>query len=199
MLNYLALGDSYTIGELVDGPQNFPNQLVTLLQNKGLPISQPHIIATTGWTTDELNTAIQQQNISQTYSFVTLLIGVNNQYRGRDLQNYNTEFTQLLQQAIHFAAGNTQHVFVLSIPDWGATPFAQDKDGVKIALEIDDFNNVAQSITLGANCHFLNITDSTRLNAKDPSFLATDGLHPSAKEYEIWATRLAPFVMKAFN
>lgn len=196
MYSYLALGDSYTIGELVDLKQNFPFQLVKQLNNNNIPVSDPVIIAKTGWTTDELMAAIQESAIQETFSFVTLLIGVNNQYRGRSVENYSIEFKQLLQQAIQFAGDDPKKVFVLSIPDWGVTPFAKDKNASEIATAIDQYNDVNKNISLAEKCHYLYITDSTRLNAIDAQFLAEDGLHPSAKEYAIWIDRLLSMVVK---
>lgn len=199
MLTYLALGDSYTIGEQVPYPENFPNQTVQLLRRQKTDITDPVIIATTGWTTDELQAAIREKNITETFSLVSLLIGVNNQYRGRTVDNYTTEFTQLLEQSIHFANGHTNHVFVLSIPDWGVTPFAAEKDHSAIAHEIDVYNKAAEKITLSHKAHFINITDSTRNNGTKQDFLAADGLHPSAKEYTVWAERLAGNIQKVFT
>jgi lysophospholipase L1-like esterase len=190
MLTYLALGDSYTIGEQVPYALNFPNQLVALMRQQNIEVTEPVIIATTGWTTDELQTSIREKGISEKFSFVTLLIGVNNQYRGRSLENYQEEFTQLLLQAIGFANGHSDKVFVLSIPDWGQTPFAKDKDLKQISIEIDKYNDAAQAISVTNNCPFIYITDSTRDNASKDDFLADDKLHPSAKEYTIWAERL---------
>jgi lysophospholipase L1-like esterase len=194
MLTYLALGDSYTIGELVPKEQNFPNQTAALLRKEKVEVADPVIIAVTGWTTDELAASIREHALQETFSFVTLLIGVNNQYRGRDLENYKEEFTQLLNQAIVFANGHTQHVFVLSIPDWGVTPFAIEKDHVQIAREIDAYNAANKEITLAHKCQYLDITDSTRANGHKSDFLAEDGLHPSGKEYAVWAERLAPLI-----
>ncbi|PZF74671.1 SGNH/GDSL hydrolase family protein [Taibaiella soli] len=199
MLTYLALGDSYTIGELVPKEENFPHQLVQLLHKEKTEVTEPVIIAVTGWTTDELAASIREHALHETFSFVTLLIGVNNQYRGRDLDNYKKEFTELLNQAIVFANGHTQHVFVLSIPDWGVTPFAEGRDRAQIAKEIDAYNAANKNITLAHKCHYLDITDSTRKNGTNPEFLAEDGLHPSGKEYGVWAERLAPMVAKALN
>ena len=125
MYTYLALGDSYTIGEQVPMKENFPNQAVQLLRKQNIDVADPVIIATTGWTTDELAAAISEHNIAETFSFVTLLIGVNNQYRGRSVENYRQEYTQLLDKSIAFANGHAQNVFVLSIPDWGVTPFCR--------------------------------------------------------------------------
>ena len=198
MLTYLALGDSYTIGEQVPYAQNFPMQTVALLQQKNIQVAEPVIVATTGWTTDELQAAIREKAINETFSFVSLLIGVNNQYRGRSLENYQAEFTQLLTQAIHFANGHSDKVIVLSIPDWGVTPFAEGKDRAQIALEIDTYNVAAQQITLLHKCHFIDITDSTRANGLKEDFLAEDQLHPSGKEYAVWAERLSQRLVQLF-
>jgi lysophospholipase L1-like esterase len=173
--------------------------LVHQLRKQHIDVADPLIIATTGWTTDELQAAIREHRLHETFSFVTLLIGVNNQYRGRDLDNYRKEFAELLNQAIVFANGHTQHVFVLSIPDWGVTPFAEGRDRAQIAKEIDDYNAANKEITLAHQCKYLDITDSTRKNGTDAAFLAEDGLHPSGKEYAVWAERLAPMVVAALK
>ena len=199
MHTYLALGDSYTIGEQVPMAENFPHQLVKLLKAEHLDVADPVIIAKTGWTTDELATSIREHNIHESFSFVTLLIGVNNQYRGRSVENYKTEFTDLLTQAIVFANGHTQNVFVVSIPDWGVTPFAEGRDRQKVAHEIDAYNAACKEISLAHKCHFTDITDSTRKNAATEGFLAGDGLHPSGKEYEVWAKRLLPLVVSVLK
>ena len=191
MHTYLALGDSYTIGEQVPAEGNFPYQTVQQLAGMGMAVTPPVIVATTGWTTDELATAIREHNITGTYSFVSLLIGVNNQYRGRSVDNYRLEFTTLLLQAIQFAGGQARRVFVLSIPDWGVTPFAEGRDRAQIATEIEAYNTACREITLAHGCHFTSITESTRVNGTNPQFLAPDGLHPSANEYALWAGRLA--------
>ncbi len=191
MHTYLALGDSYTIGEQVPAEGNFPHQTVQLLAAMGMAVTPPVIVATTGWTTDELATAIREHHITGTYSFVSLLIGVNNQYRGRSVDNYREEFTTLLLQAIQFAGGQADGVFVLSIPDWGVTPFAEGRDRAQIATEIDAYNAACRDITLAHGCHYTSITESTRVNGTNPQYLAPDGLHPSADEYAIWAGRLA--------
>jgi lysophospholipase L1-like esterase len=195
MYTYLALGDSYTIGELVPLHDSFPYQLVKLLKQQKIEVADPVIVAKTGWTTDELAMAVREEGIKETFSFVTLLIGVNNQYRGRDVENYKEEFTNLLNQSIVFANGHTQNVFVLSIPDWGGTPFAKEKDAKKIAEEIDAYNKANMDITLNHKCNYLDITDSTRKNAGNPEYLEEDELHPSVKEYAIWADRLVPMIV----
>ncbi len=188
---FLALGDSYTIGESVLPTENFPNQTIQLLKKEGFYFQAPEIIAKTGWTTDELQTAINNYTFLPKYDFVTLLIGVNNQYRGRTIENYKTEFENLLKQAIQFAGNDTSHVFVLSIPDWGVTPFAGGRDRKQIAKEIDEYNTANKFIAEKYSVHYIDITPGTRDAAQDPSLLAADGLHPSAKEYLRWAVKLA--------
>jgi len=191
--HYLALGDSYTIGEQVPLHESFPYQTIQLLRKQ---ISHKHdfiapeIIAKTGWTTDELNNQISKTTFLKTYNFVSLLIGVNNQYRGRDVENYKEEFAHLLQQAIAFAGGISNHVFVISIPDWGKTPFAAERDIQKIAQEIDDYNNACKEIVLAQHCHFIDITTSQRADSHLEEFIAEDKLHPSGKEYAKWAAQL---------
>ncbi len=197
MISYLALGDSYTIGEQVLAADNFPNKTVSILKEKGIDVADPVIIATTGWTTDELATAIREHNINETFSVVSLLIGVNNQYRGRTVENYGEEFLSLLNQAMFFADNQPNRVFVLSIPDWGVTPFAADRDKAKIAVEIDAYNDACRGITEMLHCNYIEITESTRHNGHNPDFLAPDLLHPSGMEYAIWANRLADQILEA--
>lgn len=198
-LSYLALGDSYTIGESVAQQESFPFQLQSLLKAQNLDVSSPKIIATTGWTTDELQNAVKQSDISNKYDFVTLLIGVNNQYRGYPLDTYKKDFSALLQTAITFAKGRKDRVFVVSIPDWGVTPFGKSsgKDVNSIAKEIDAFNDANQSITLAAGVSYTDITAASRNAATDLGLVARDGLHPSGKMYAGWAAQLYPKVLKA--
>ncbi|TMI63087.1 MAG: SGNH/GDSL hydrolase family protein [Bacteroidetes bacterium] len=190
-LTILSLGDSYTIGELVLLQENFPYQTIQLLRNAGIEFKAPEIIAKTGWTTDELQTAINDHNFLPKYDFVTLLIGVNNQYRSRSVENYKPEFENLLKQAIQFAGNDTTHVFVLSIPDWGATPFAEGRDRKQIAKEIDEYNAANKAIAEKYKVSYIDITSGTREVANDPTLVAGDGLHPSAKDYKRWAVNLA--------
>ena len=177
---YLALGDSYTIGESVAPEERFPHQLA-----RELGIGEPQIIAKTGWTTDELNFAIDVAAPKGPFELVTLLIGVNNQYRGRSADQYRSEFKALLQRAIGFAGGDAKHVIVVSIPDWGVTPFAADRDRAKIAREIDQFNAINREEALRAGAKYVDITPISRRN--DPALVAGDGLHPSGKQYAEWA------------
>lgn len=193
---YLALGDSYTIGEAVPLYESFPYQAVQLLRNAGHAVHAPEIIARTGWTTDELQQGIAKTSLLDSYHFVSLLIGVNNQYRGRTADEYASEFAALLQQAIRFADSKKSNVFVLSIPDWGVTPFAEGRDRAQIAREIDAFNKVAADICSKNETSFIDITGGTREAAHDPSLLAADQLHPSGKEYARWANQLAAAMSK---
>ena len=194
--SYLALGDSYTIGEQVAFVENFPNQTVQLLRKSGFAFYAPEIIAKTGWTTDELSNAIGSTATIEMYDIVTLLIGVNNQYRGRTADEFKIEFEQLLQMAIQFAGNKPYRVFVLSIPDWGATPFAEDRDRKQIAEEIDGYNYICETSAKESQANFINITASQRADGDKTEFLASDGLHPSGKEYNKWATKLADAILK---
>jgi lysophospholipase L1-like esterase len=194
--SYLALGDSYTIGEGLPLEDNFPHQTVDLLRKKGMSIAVPEIVAKTGWTTDELMDAITKRTLKSNYYYVSLLIGVNNQYRGRDIATYQKEFEQLLLQAIQFAGDKPQHVFVLSIPDWGATPFAEGRDRAKIASEIDHFNDANRRTAEKHKAHYIEITTGTREVKQDLSLVAEDKLHPSKKEYARWAEKLSSAMVK---
>jgi lysophospholipase L1-like esterase len=191
---YLALGDSYTIGEDVPSQENFPNQVAQLLTLKNHPFHSPTIIAKTGWTTDELQAGIANAALSGNYDFVSLLIGVNNQYRGWPADKYAIEFESLLKQAISFAGNEASRVVVLSIPDWGITPFAEGRNRQQITKEIDVFNAVNKEIAVRYQVHYIDITPETRKAAEDPSLLASDGLHPSGREYSIWARQMAAII-----
>ena len=194
--SYLAIGDSYTIGESVPVSENFPNQTAGLLKKAGIKITQPTIIAETGWTTDELQEQLSRTRLAVPFDFVTLLIGVNNQYRGRSGDEYAKQFEELLQQAIGFAGGKTNHVIVLSIPDWGVTPFAEGRDRNQIAKEIDLYNSINERISKQYKVHYINITPFTREAATDKTLVAKDGLHPSAKDYTRWAEKVKEVMMK---
>ncbi len=195
--HYLALGDSYTIGESVATQDNFPNQAADILAKDSIYIYPPRIIARTGWTTNELKNGINAANamepLRNPYDFVSLLIGVNNQYRGYPPGNYKTEFEDLLKKAILYAGNRPGRVIVLSIPDWGVTPFAEGRDRAQIAAEIDVYNRLNKEIALRYGVRYLDITPWTREAAADPSLLAPDGLHPSAREYLRWAEQVAFF------
>jgi lysophospholipase L1-like esterase len=193
---YLALGDSYTIGEKVSAEENFPNQVVSLLREKNIPFESPQIIARTGWTTDELADAITKAPLDRQYDIVSLLVGVNNQYRGRTVRDYAIQFESLLKQAILFSGNRPKRVIVISIPDWSVTPFAEGSDRKKISSEIDEFNKVNKEIAEKYSVHYVDITGGTRLAKNDLSLLTTDELHPSGREYNKWAKALAGIVSK---
>ena len=191
-LRYLALGDSYTIGEAVDEAGRWPMQLARLLRREGVLLGDPRIIATTGWTTDELDAAITAAEPLGEHDFITLLIGVNNQYRGRDVDEYRTQFAALLWRAIGFARNRPDRVLVLSIPDWGVTPFAAQsgRDVAQIARELDAYNLAAREVCAQRGVAFVDITAISRARGGEAAMLADDGLHPSAAMYTEW-TRLA--------
>lgn len=191
LYSYLALGDSYTIGEQVKINESFPYQAVYNLRKAGLQVTAPEILATSGFTTDELNNAIEKTTLLNQYDFVSLLIGVNNQYRGRSVEEFATQFEVLLKKAVQFAGGKTGAVFVLSIPDWGVTPYAAEKNIQKISEEIDSYNKVCEFIATKYKTHFLEITLSQRKDGSKEDFLAADKLHPSGKEYSKWASLLS--------
>ncbi len=191
--SYLALGDSYTIGEQVPLHESFPYQTIQLLREEQ-PFYAPEILAKTGWTTDELLHAMELTKFLTSYDVVSLLIGVNNQYRGRSVENYRTEFTSLLQRAIMLAGEKSARVFVISIPDWGVTPFAAERNPASIAMEIDQYNAACREIAIAHHAVFIEITTAQRADNTNEGFLAADGLHPSGKEYAKWARELASHI-----
>lgn len=192
--SYLALGDSYTIGEGVSEENRYPNLLVEMLnQNSETKWRKAEIIAKTGWTVDELDAGINEAApTGEPYDLVTLLIGVNNQYRGRSVEEYRPEFEKMLLRAIGFAGNLPDHVIVLSIPDWGVTPFAQEKgtDKEKVAREIDSYNQVKQEICEQYGVKFIDITTKYRLIGGSSDAVVADNLHPSGAIYKQWAQAL---------
>jgi len=194
-IRYLALGDSYTIGESVAEHERWPNQLAGLLRTNDIS-TEVTLIARTGWTTDELWQGIQAREINPPYDLVSLLIGVNNQYRGLDIDEYREEFIFLLNKAIEYAGGDAKRVIVLSIPDWGVTPFAKSRDSKEIATEINLFNSVNREESEKAGVYYVNITPSSREAVTDSALIAADGLHPSGKMYAEWAGLAYPEVLK---
>jgi lysophospholipase L1-like esterase len=197
MMTFLALGDSYTIGEGVAESDRWPVQLAALLREQGQDFTEPQIIARTGWTTDELSDAIDDADPRGPYDLVSLLIGVNNQYRGRSAEEYRGEFAGLLQRAIGFAGGDASRVIVLSIPDWGATPFAEGRSRNDIAAEIDVFNAINRQETERLGAHYVDITPQSRTAGPKPAFLAADGLHYSGLTYAEWARLALPAALEA--
>jgi lysophospholipase L1-like esterase len=194
--NYLALGDSYTIGESVPANESYPFQLTNSINVAGFSAPSPTIIAITGWTTDNLIHAIATSNVvNNKYQVVTLLIGVNDQFQGLTQDHYRTNFIQLLYTAIKFANGDSTRVFVLSIPDYGVTPFAMGRDNI-IGPQIDQFNAINKEESRNAGVHYLDITGISREAANDPTLIAGDGLHPSGKMYKLWVDQLGPMVVE---
>jgi len=191
--SWLALGDSYTIGEGLPLHQSFPYQALHLLRTKGLRVHAPEIVAQTGWTSFELAEHLIHHPVSEHYDGVTLLIGVNNQYRGLALADFENEFDFLLKKGLHYAGQQHERVLVLSIPDWGVTPFAADRDPKAIAAEIDGFNAALAGVCQRYNIAFADITTAQRATGHLPQMLAADGLHPSGLGYAEWAVVVADF------
>jgi lysophospholipase L1-like esterase len=201
---FLALGDSYTIGESIPENERWPNQLAELIKSSAQfnEIEESigvTIIARTGWTTDELWNGIQEVNINPPYDLVSLLIGVNNQYRGRNIEEYREGFVFLLNKAVEYAGGDPNRVIVLSIPDWGVTPFASSRDSKTIAMEINQFNAVNEEESKKAGAHYIDVTPVSREAVNDPTLIASDGLHPSGKMYAEWAKLAYPEALKALS
>jgi lysophospholipase L1-like esterase len=188
----LALGDSYTIGEGVAAAERWPVRLAAMLRARGVPVADPVIVARTGWTTDELSRGIDAAKPEGSFQLVTLLIGVNNQYRGRPAEEYRDQFRALLRRAIAFAGGDAARVVVLSIPDWSVTPFAASRDRAAIAREINAFNIVNREETTRAGARYVDVTGDTR---RTPLDVTGDGLHPSAGAYERWAALALPVAL----
>ena len=195
-LSYLALGDSYTIGESVAESERWPVQLSKSLAKNGVEVASPQIIAQTGWTTDELKEKIVSENITKTYDLVSLLIGVNNQYRGRSVEEFQTEFVELLETAFKFACNKAERVFVVSIPDWGITPFGRQGKNKTISEQIDLFNKIKKEETDKKGILFIDITPISRQAINDVSLVAKDGLHPSEKMYQQWVEKILPELLK---
>jgi lysophospholipase L1-like esterase len=197
-ISYLALGDSYTIGQGVEENERFPVQLMKRLNDSDVKIDSPTIIARTGWTTDELARGIEDANLTGTYDLVTLLIGVNNQYRGRDTVEYRRQFRELLNKAVGFANGFEKRVIVISIPDYGVTPFGIS-NAERIGADIDIFNNINREETELKKANYVYITSISRAAKDDPSLIAKDGLHPSGKMYSFWVDAIFPVAKNMLN
>lgn len=197
----LALGDSYTIGESVATNRRWPVLLVRRLRDSGLEVARPTIVARTGWTTDELSAALDKREFEPPYHLVSLLIGVNDQYRGREAGDFAAGFTSLLERAIELAGDRPERVVVASIPDWGATPFARkdERSRERIATEIDEYNRVKRRIAGEHGVRHVDVTDISRRVPEDITLVANDGLHPSGRQYELWVERILPEVKRALS
>lgn len=198
-IHYLALGDSYTIGASVERDDNFPNQSFQLLKSAGFKTSSIQIIAKNGWTAEDLITAVATTNKRNSYQVVTLLIGVNNQYQGRPSKEFEPSFLALLKSAIALIGNKPKRVFVISIPDWGITPFASGRDRKEIANEIDAYNWVCEKNAKAEGANYINITDAYRIDGSKPDYLSSDGLHPSKLEYTKWAIKLTQQIVNVLE
>ncbi len=195
-ITYLALGDSYTIGESVAENERWPVVLANELNTKGMEVAKPKIIARTGWATNELQEAIEKEEMNDTFGLVSLLIGVNNQYRGYPFEQYENEFVALLNTAIDFANGDSSKIFVVSIPDYGVTAFAANSDTAKIARELDQYNLYAKTVCEEKDIPFFDITPISRKAKEDLELVASDELHPSGKMYAQWVELFVDDVVK---
>lgn len=193
---YLALGDSYTIGEAVPQSESFPFQLTSELTQRGILLMEPRVIAVTGWTTSDLLRAVRAADLNERFDLVTLLIGVNNQYQGLPADDYRKEFVELLDIAGSLSEKGKAGVVVLSIPDWSVMPFAAGRDLKTIAAEIDLFNKICREESAGEGVRFVDIRPVSRLAATDPELIAEDGLHPSGKMYGQWVEGLLPHTLE---
>lgn len=200
-IQYLALGDSYTIGEGVCWNCNFPSQLKdSLLQTDFFSSVNLKIVAQTGWTTTNLKNAIEAENLNSSYDLVTILIGVNNQYQNRPFSLYETEFPELLQTAITLAKGDKNRVIVVSIPDYAFTPFGQSSSNPStISNQLDNYNTFAKNHAESLGISFLNITDITREGLNNPNLVASDNLHPSQLAYRKFVERMFPIALEKLN
>ena len=200
-LRYLALGDSYTIGEGIDAPGRWPQQLVERLRSDGVDLADPTIVATTGWTTDELSAGMDAATLVPPYDLVTLSIGVNNQYRGRDTDNYRREFSALLQRAVALAGLRPERVVVVSIPDWGVTAFGRGsgRDTTVIAHELDRFNAINRDEARAQAIAWADVSAISRRAGSAADQLAADGLHPSARQYSAWLEAILPLARQALS
>ncbi len=198
-IHILFLGDSYTIGTGVAFSENWPTQILDILNSNGTSVEEYRIIAQNGWTTADLADAVERAELENSYDLVTMLIGVNNQFRGYSFDKYQLEFRELLEQAVAFAEGDPTKVIVISIPDWGATPFAAGRDREEISSQIDAFNAINQSEADAAGVHYVDVTAISRQAADDPMLLAPDELHPSPKMYAQWVDIIMPVAIQVLS
>jgi len=198
-LRILALGDSYTIGEGVAPEERWPSRLVDGLRRRGLSVAEPVVVARTGWTTDELSAGLDVAAPEPPFDLVTLMVGVNNQYRGREVDEYADQLAGLAGRAVAFAAGRADRVVVVSIPDWGVTPFARDREPSRIAAEVDRFNLAAEDVAARLGCRWVEVTTLSRAAGSAPAMLVDDGLHPSGRQYAAWAEAVEAVAVEALG
>ncbi len=197
--SYLALGDSYTVGSHLGYYDNYPMQLVSALRSEHIDAAEPVFIAHAGWTSDDLAKAIRRKGLTDTFTFVTLLIGANNQFRGLDLDSYRQQFGTLLTKAIAYAGGRPERVFVLSVPDWSASPYADGWNRPRIAAQVAVYNTIIKEMTLGNKCSYIDIANALRPHAPEAEYFLSDYIHPSAKGYAVWTAALAPAVVRTLK
>ena len=191
--SYLALGDSYTIGESVKESERWPVQLSNSLKNK---LNKPVIIAKSGWTTDQLIDTLNKIKFNKKFDFVSLLIGVNNQYQGQNANDFRPEFIEILEKSLKLVENRTERLFVISIPDWGASPYGFGFDRAKVSKEINEFNSVVKEESEKRGLRYFNITTISRRALIDRTLIASDGLHPSGKMYKLWVDKMIPEISK---
>ena len=197
--SYLALGDNYTIGEAVSNKHSWPMQLVQALEEENILIDKPKVIAQTGWTTADLKKGIDQTALDYPYDWVSLLIGVNNRWQGKNIEVFKADFEQLLSQSILFAGNKKNRPFVISIPDWGKIPFAKNQEREKIRTEKDNYNQVIYEICSRKEFAFIDITQISRNLHSNPDFISSDSLHPSKSQYPKWVEEIIPFFVNSSN
>ena len=198
--HWLALGDSYTRGEGVPTEAGWPARLVERLRTRGIAIESPRIVATTGWTSADLLSGMESVGAwpaRERFELVSLLIGVNDQYRDLPFERFSAGYARCLERAIRLAGGHAARVLCLSIPDWGVTRFAANRDGTQIAREIDRYNTHERSRAEAAGAHWCDVTALSRRHGADAAYLAEDGLHPGPAAYDEWAQAAVPFTVDA--
>ncbi|TXN34342.1 SGNH/GDSL hydrolase family protein [Flagellimonas hymeniacidonis] len=193
---FLALGDSYTAATSEKKVNSWPVQLAQILKKKGIKINSPEILAKAGWTSTDLIENMEKQQLSNSFGLVGLLIGVNNQYKNKDIDIFKREFPRLLETSIALAKNDPKNVFVLSIPDWSVTPFARFKDKKKIVKELNNYNSIIEEEAKKRDVLFIEITQSSKNAAVNPSLIASDSLHPSKKMYKLWAKKISKKLFK---
>ena len=198
-ISYLAMGDSFTFSTNIRYDENFPSQLCGYLRGQGVDIGHPVFIAHPGWRSGDLCKAVQKKNLRDTFTFVTLFIGFNNQFRRLDFQTYRPQFAELLTKALGYVNGHAERVFVLSLPNWSASPFAGGRDRNQIAVDIADYNAAIKEMTLGNRCQYVDISEILHEHALDPSLFMEDFLHPSPKGYSLWVAKMGPVIAGALN
>ncbi len=198
--SFLALGDSYTVGQGISPQENWPSQLIESLRDGGWQVDAPRVVAGTGWTADELLAALDLERMSRSFDLVSLMIGVNNQYRGGSyLSRFVPDLESLLRSAIGYSGNRPQVVVVLSIPDWGQSPFAADHDRSTIATEIDQLNLQLSAACTRYRVNFVDVTEISRQAAEREGMFATDGLHPSAAQYRLWLPAIQEAVRRGWG